>query len=96
MTSTLKLSAAALTAVLSLAGAARAEGVKITYDVNAPQAARAQVLQAARSVCAEATDQDIRGEYGSFSDCVVNTTHDALQKMRAQPAARIVAQTAQR
>lgn len=96
MTSTLKLSAAALAALLALAGAARADGVKITYSGKSPAAVRTQVVQAAHTVCSEAVATDIRGEYGSFDECVSATVDATLSDMRQRSATIAMVQTAQR
>lgn len=93
MTSILKISAVALTAALSLAGAARAEqGVRVAVAGRAPDAVRADVLKAARAVCATAVSNDFTGAYGPMDECVSASVQAAYIDMKRQGGVISVAQ----
>ncbi len=81
MTNTLKISTLALTAMLALAGAAQAEGVKISTVGKSRDAVRGEVIQAARSVCEQALATDFHDLYGSMDECVSATENVAFAKI---------------
>jgi len=81
MTNTLKISTLALTAMLALAGAAQAEGVKISTVGKSRDAVRGEVIQAARSVCEQALATDTQDVYGSMDECVSATETVAFAKI---------------
>lgn len=91
MTNILKTSAVALAAVLSLAGAARAEGVRVAVTGRAPDAVRADVLKAAHAVCNDAVSRDFAGVYGPVDECVSATVQAAYRDLRHQSRAFAVA-----
>ena len=81
MTNTLKISTLALSAMLALAGAAQAEGVKISTLGKSRDAVRSEVVQAARSVCEQAVSTDIHDTYGSLDECVSATVDATFAKL---------------
>ena len=78
---TFKISALALTAMLALASAAQAEGVKISITGKSRDVVRSEVVQAARSVCEQAVSTDLRDLYGSLDECVSATVDATFAKI---------------
>jgi hypothetical protein len=72
MTTFLKTSTAALVAALALAGVAQAEGVHVNIAGKSPAMIHAEIVQAAKTVCAEASAIDSE-TYGSVEECVPAT-----------------------
>ncbi len=85
MTKTFKISTLALTAMLALAGAAQAEGVKISTVGKSRDAIRSEVVQAAKAVCDEAVSTDLHDLYGSMDECVSATVSAAYAKIATTP-----------
>jgi hypothetical protein len=89
MTNTLKTSIIALSAMFAVAGAAQADGVKISTLGKSREAVRNEVVQAARTVCDQAVSADIHDVYGSMDECV-NATVDATFAKLANTSASVV------
>ncbi len=83
MTNTLKLSAAAVAAMLAFAGVANAEGVRVSVAGKSRGAVRGEIVQAARSVCEDAVSSDLQGQYGSLDECVAATVDATFAKINA-------------
>jgi hypothetical protein len=86
MTNIFKISTVALTAILALAGAAQADGVKISTLGKSQAALHNEVVQAAKSVCEQAVASDVRDVYGSMDECVSATETATFAKIAAPSA----------
>ena len=91
MTNTLKISTLALAAMLALAGAAQAEGVRISTLGKSRDAVRSEVVQAAKFVCEQAVSTDLHDLYGSMDECVTATVNATLAQIATTPGSLAMA-----
>ncbi len=79
------LSLAVSLALLSAAAEAQAQTVRVDISGRTAQQARADIKEAARSVCTQAIAQDRKNEYGNMSECVAATVTAAISTVTDHP-----------